>query len=102
MPIASGERRWRGVILLGMVSAPVIYLLMTGSWPAISVPVSMPMIIIGGFLVGIGVTFGSGCTSGHGVCGLARLSRRSIVAVLSFMVTTFATVYIVRHLLGLS
>ena len=102
MPFASGERMWRGVILLGMVSAPLLYLLMTGSWPTISVPVSMPMIIIGGFLVGIGVTFGSGCTSGHGVCGLARLSRRSIVAVLSFMVTTFATVYIVRHLLGLS
>ncbi len=102
MPIASGERTWRATILLGMVSAPVIYLVMTGSWPTISVPVSMPMIIVGGFLVGIGVTFGSGCTSGHGVCGLARLSRRSIVAVLTFMVTTSATVYIVRHLLGIS
>lgn len=102
MPIAPGERKWRAVLLLGMVSAPIIYLLISGSWPTISVPISMPMIIAGGFLVGIGVTFGSGCTSGHGVCGLARLSRRSIVAVLTFMVTTFATVYIVRHLLGIS
>ena len=102
MPIASGERKWRAILLLGMVSAPIIYLVISGSWPTISVPVSMPMIIAGGFLVGIGVTFGSGCTSGHGVCGLARLSRRSIVAVLTFMVTTFATVYIVRHLLGIS
>ena len=102
LPTSSGERTWRTTLLLGMVSAPVLYLLLTGSWPAIDVPVSMPMIIVGGLLVGIGVTFGSGCTSGHGVCGLARLSRRSIVAVLSFMVTTFATVYIVRHLLGIS
>ena len=102
MPIASGERRWRAVLLLGMLSAPVVYLLFSGSWPTISVPISMPMIIIGGVLVGIGVTFGSGCTSGHGVCGLARISRRSIVAVLTFMVTTFATVYIVRHLMGIS
>ncbi len=102
MPIGSGERTWRAVLLLGMFFAPVIYLLISGSWPAIDVPISMPMIILGGFLVGIGVTFGSGCTSGHGVCGLARFSRRSIVAVLTFMVTTFATVYIVRHVLGIS
>lgn len=102
MPSSSGERIWRVTILLGMIAAPVVYLLVTGSWPAVDVPVSMPMIIIGGLLVGIGVTFGSGCTSGHGVCGLARLSRRSIAAVLTFMVTTFATVYIVRHLLGIS
>lgn len=102
MPTASGERAWKATVLLGMVSAPLIYLLLTGSWPTISVPVSIPMIMVGGFLVGIGVTIGSGCTSGHGVCGLARLSRRSIVAVLTFMLTTFATVYTVRHLLGLS
>ncbi len=102
MPNSPGERSWRSIIVLGMLTAPVVYLLMTGSWPTISVPVSTPMIIIGGFLVGIGVTFGSGCTSGHGICGLARVSRRSIVAVLTFMVTTIATVYIVRHVLEIS
>ena len=102
MPSSSTELKWRATLLVGMISAPVIYLLTTGSWPTIGVPISMPMIMIGGFLVGIGVTFGSGCTSGHGVCGLARLSRRSIVAVLTFMLTTVATVYIVRHVLGIS
>lgn len=102
MPSSSAERTWRATILLGMVSAPAIYLLVTGTWPTVNVPVSMPMLIGGGLLVGIGVTFGSGCTSGHGVCGLARLSRRSIVAVLTFMAATFTTVYVVRHLLGIS
>jgi uncharacterized membrane protein YedE/YeeE len=58
------------------------------------------MIVIGGFIVGIGVTFGSGCTSGHGVCGLARLSPRSFVATLTFMVVAISTVYVIRHLIG--
>lgn len=101
MPSSPAEHTWRATILSGMVSAPLLYLLVTGSWPTINVPVSLPMLVIGGLLVGIGVTFGSGCTSGHGVCGLARLSRRSIVAVLSFMASIFVTVYVVRHLLGI-
>ncbi len=58
------------------------------------------MLIVGGVIVGIGVTFGSGCTSGHGVCGMARLSRRSIVATLTFMATTAITVYVIRHVIG--
>ena len=65
--------------------------------PEITVPVSTPMLLIGGFIVGIGVTYGSGCTSGHGVCGMARLSPRSIAATLTFMATTAVTVYLVRH-----
>jgi len=64
------------------------------------VPISTPMMIIGGFIVGLGVTFGSGCTSGHGVCGMARLSPRSIVATLTFMIFTAITVYVVRHGIG--
>ena len=56
--------------------------------------------VVGGLIVGIGVTFGSGCTSGHGVCGMARLSQRSIIATIVFMVTTGLTVYIMRHLLA--
>lgn len=83
-----------------MVSGPLGLLVMTGAMPAVEVPVSMPMLVLGGFLVGIGVTYGSGCTSGHGVCGMARLSRRSIAATLTFMLTTGLTVYIIRHVLG--
>ena len=58
------------------------------------------MLIAGGFIVGIGVTYGSGCTSGHGVCGMARLSPRSIAATAVFMATTFVSVYVIRHVIG--
>jgi len=64
------------------------------------VPVSTPMLAIGGFIVGVGVTFGGGCTSGHGVCGMARLSQRSLVATGTFMLTTAITVFVIRHIFG--
>lgn len=99
-PSAHPDSRWRFGVLAGMVSGPLALMVLTGSMPAVDVPVSMPMLVLGGFLVGIGVTYGSGCTSGHGVCGMARLSRRSISATLTFMVTTGLTVYIIRHVLG--
>ena len=67
---------------------------------AFNVPVSTGALILGGVLVGIGVHFGNGCPSGHGICGVARLSPRSIVAVLTFMATALVTVYVTRHLLG--
>lgn len=91
---------WRLAVLMGMATGPVVYLLMTGAPAPIEVPVSTPALILGGIIVGIGVTFGSGCTSGHGVCGLARLSPRSIAATLTFMVFTAITVYVIRHVLG--
>lgn len=97
---ADDDRPWRWAILAGMASGPAAFLFLTGDWPEISVPVSTPALLIGGFLVGIGVSYGSGCTSGHGVCGLARLSLRSLAAVLTFMVTTAATVYVTRHVIG--
>ncbi|MBU2865403.1 YeeE/YedE family protein [Pacificibacter marinus] len=99
-PNGSGDWAWRAAILAGMVTGPVLYMLFTGAMPAIDVPVSRLALIIGGFIVGLGVTFGSGCTSGHGVCGMARLSPRSIAATITFMITTGITVYIVRHVLG--
>jgi uncharacterized protein len=99
-PAAHPDLGWRLAVLLGMVSAPMVVLMLTGQMPVIEVPVSMPMLLIGGVLVGIGVTYGSGCTSGHGVCGMARLSRRSIAATLTFMLTTGLTVFVVRHVLG--
>ena len=99
-PLSSTDFAWRVAILAGMVSGPVALLLFTGEMPAIQVPISTPMLILGGFIVGVGVTYGSGCTSGHGVCGMARLSRRSIVATLTFMAATALTVYVIRHVIG--
>lgn len=99
-PNGMSDWSWRVAVLLGMVTGPALMLLLTGGLPEIQVPVSTLMLVVGGFLVGIGVTFGSGCTSGHGVCGMARLSPRSIVATITFMITTGITVYVIRHVLG--
>ena len=83
----------------GAIVAPVIYLAAGGAIP-FEVPVSTAALVIGGLLVGIGVHFGNGCPSGHGICGLARLSPRSLAAVLTFMLAAFATVFVVRHVIG--
>lgn len=91
---------WRALMLLGMVSAPLLVRAATGEMPALDVPVSTAALLIGGVIVGLGAALGSGCTSGHGVCGIARFSLRSIVATLTFMATTGATVFIVRHVIG--
>jgi hypothetical protein len=99
-PTTHPDTGWRLAVLAGMVSGPLAVLAMTGQMPVVQVPVSLPMLLVGGVLVGIGVTYGSGCTSGHGVCGMARLSRRSIAATATFMVTTGITVFLVRHILG--
>jgi len=96
----AGDTAWRVVLLLGMVSGPGLIALTTGNWPEIEVPVSTAALVIGGMIVGVGVTFGSGCTSGHGVCGMARLSPRSIAATAVFMAATFVTVFVVRHVIG--
>ena len=99
-PSDRSDWAWRAAMVAGMVSAPLVVLLVTGEVPEISVPISTPMLLIGGFLVGVGVTFGGGCTSGHGVCGMARLSVRSILATGVFMVACIATVFVVRHVIG--
>ena len=84
--------------LLGLIITPFIY----GIWvqPEIELEASTFMMIVAGILVGFGTRLGSGCTSGHGICGLSRLSKRSIVATLSFMLTGFITVYLIRHVTG--
>jgi uncharacterized protein len=87
---------WRAAFVAGAVIAPLLWV-SVGNRIEFAVPVSNPALIIGGLIVGIGVTFGGGCTSGHGVCGNARLSPRSIVATLVFMAVTFATVFVIRH-----
>ena len=99
-PTSGQDFSWRAALLAGMVTGPAIVWLVSGEMPAVEVPVSTMALVIGGVIVGVGVTFGSGCTSGHGVCGMARLSPRSIVATLTFMVFTFVTVFIIRHVIG--
>lgn len=96
----SSDTGWRVALIAGMVSAPLLYALIAGRMPDLEVPASVPMLITGGFLVGIGVTIGGGCTSGHGVCGLARLSRRSFAATATFMAATAITVFVLRHMIG--
>lgn len=92
--------RLRAALFAGIVSAPLALFLLTGSRPEIEIPVSTPAILIGGVIVGVGVSYGGGCTSGHGVCGNARFSRRSMTATVTFMATAIATVFVTRHILG--
>ncbi len=96
----SEERTWRLALVAGMILAPGVLYALTGQMPDLSVPVSPPMIAVGGVIVGLGASLGSGCTSGHGVCGLSRLSLRSLVAVPTFMATAAVTVFLIRHVLG--
>ena len=87
---------WRVAFVVGMLAAPLLYSLFA-TVPAAESPVNWPVLVVAGLLVGFGTRLGSGCTSGHGVCGLSRLSARSLVATLCFMATGFATVLVVRH-----
>ncbi|WP_395057086.1 YeeE/YedE family protein [Polaromonas sp.] len=90
---------WRLSFVLGMLVAPLLYLLVAGPVEA-RINASWGMVVIAGLLVGIGTRYGSGCTSGHGVCGLSRLSPRSLAATLAFMGAGFVTVFVLRHVLG--
>ena len=94
-----GDIAWRIAFLVGLIGAPWLWLALAGT-PVIRLDASVPMILTGGVLVGFGTRLGSGCTSGHGVCGIARLSTRSIVATCVFMATGCVTVFITRHILG--
>ncbi|MGB6119191.1 MAG: YeeE/YedE family protein [Mesorhizobium sp.] len=84
----------------GMVAAPMVVYLLTGVVAEHVVSDNLPMMAVAGLLVGFGTVLGNGCTSGHGVCGMARLSVRSIVATCVFMVAAIATVYVTRHVIG--
>lgn len=101
LPPLSNDWAWRAAFIAGAIVAPALIIIVAGaSTVPFESPVPTPWLIIGGLIVGIGVHFGGGCTSGHGVCGLARLSPRSIAATLIFMASTALTVFVVRHLLG--
>lgn len=96
---SQGGASWRIAFLLGLIIAPLTWMAVA-ALPAIEINAGYPSLIIAGLLVGIGTRYGSGCTSGHGVCGLSRLSVRSLVATLTFMAAGFVTVFVIRHVLG--
>ncbi len=94
-----GDNGWRVAFLLGLVGAPLAYGLVA-ALPTTTVAADVPTLVAAGLLVGLGTRYGAGCTSGHGVCGLSRRSPRSLAATTAFMLAGFATVFVVRHLLG--
>lgn len=96
-----GDIQWRLSLALGLLSAPILASLFFGLHTITVIDADWITIIIAGVLVGFGANYGSGCTSGHGVCGLSRLSPRSLVATVSFMSAGFLIVFLIRHVLGL-
>lgn len=99
--LISNDRRWdSAAFVIGLIAAPVLWTAVTGN--AVPQTVSTDLLLLGvaGFLVGIGVTIGNGCTSGHGVCGLSRFSLRSLAATATFMAVAIAVVYVSRHVVG--
>ena len=100
LPATATDRDWRFAFIAGLIAAPLAAALFGSPLPNPVMPASLAVVVIGGLLVGYGTRMGGGCTSGHGVCGFARLSVRSIAATCIFMLTAFATVAIVRHGLG--
>ena len=95
----AGDISWRIAFVAGLVAAPLAWGLIA-ALPEIRVDAGFPALVAAGLLVGVGTRYGGGCTSGHGVCGVARASPRSIAATVAFMAAGFATVYVVRHLIA--
>jgi uncharacterized membrane protein YedE/YeeE len=95
-----GDIAWRLSLVLGLLSAPFLAALIFGIRPVVEIDSDWIIIVLAGLLVGFGAHYGSGCTSGHGICGLSRLSPRSLVATLTFMGAGFMTVFVLRHLIG--
>lgn len=99
-PYRDGAVPGRLGFVAGLVLAPLVTMLVTGHAVTQTVSANLPLMAAAGLLAGFGAVWGSGCTSGHGVCGLSRLSPRSLVATLTFMATGFVTVYLLRHVFG--
>lgn len=98
-PYGDGELLGRIAFLAGLIGAPVLVAYVTGNLQPQTVVATAPVLLVAGLLVGFGSVWGNGCTSGHGVCGLSRLSMRSAVAVCTFMGTAIVTVFLLRHAL---
>ena len=99
-PYEDGEAMNRLAFVAGLLSSPICYEILAGQQVAIDISTNLPLLVLAGALVGFGAVLGSGCTSGHGVCGTARLSTRSLAATATFMAVAMVTVYVRRHLLG--
>lgn len=99
---APGERGWRIAFLIGLPIGAGLAIRATADAQGFAITARPELLVAGGLLVGVGTQLGSGCTSGHGVCGIARGSRRSVVATLTFMATAASTVFVVRHVLGVA
>jgi uncharacterized membrane protein YedE/YeeE len=97
LPWPKGDTTWRLAFLAGLVGAPLVYVLLQ-PLPEVQSDAGTAVLVAAGLLVGVGTRYGSGCTSGHGVCGISRLSPRSLAATAAFMAAGFVTVYVVRHL----
>jgi hypothetical protein len=95
----AGEFGWRAAFVLGLIGGPLIAAAFSGVMATVTIQTSWPWLIVAGFLVGFGTRLGAGCTSGHGVCGLARGSRRSLAATILFFAVAVVTVFVTRHLL---
>jgi uncharacterized membrane protein YedE/YeeE len=95
-----GDFAWRAAFLLGLPLGAAAVIRATGDLHGFAITASWPTLISGGLLVGFGTALGSGCTSGHGVCGIARGSRRSLAATATFMAVAVATSFVLRHVLG--
>ena len=100
LPPKEGDRDWRIALILGLISAPFWAALIFGIRPIVEIDTNWFLILVSGLLVGFGTQYSSGCTSGHGICGLSRLSLRSLVATFIFMGAGFLTVFVSRHLIG--
>ncbi len=99
-PAATGQRAWRLLFIAGLLVGALLVQWVTGRWVTTAIPASLGLMVVAGFVVGVGTRMGNGCTSGHGVCGLGRRSPRSLVAVMVFMSVAVATVFVSRHVLG--
>jgi uncharacterized protein len=97
--LSSGDIAWRAAFLAGLIGAPVVYTAFA-TFPAVTIDAGYPLLIVAGLLVGVGTRYAGGCTSGHGVCGISRLSLRSLLATLAFMAAGVVAVYTMRHAIG--
>ncbi len=93
------DNLWRIAFVIGIIAAPALWQIWVGEIEIV-IQTNALWLMIAGLLVGVGTSYGSGCTSGHGICGLSRFSMRSLIATLSFMISGMVTVYIMRHILG--
>lgn len=99
LPARTNETGWRLAFMTGLIVTPLLWVTISDN-TAPAIDTSTPILIIGGLLVGFGTSLGSGCTSGHGVCGIGRFSVRSIIATVVFMAAAMITVFLMRHLIG--